>query len=182
MPLTPLTITNLFRGRTLSGEGENSPGVTSTTSPGITSTHIPRNILVFRTITMLLAQIPRATQLERIDYLEDKIKGRSNRRILKISDAFAHIAGGPHDITAVTTNHTVPSTDLQVLVTAPSVPVSLPSTQPNGLLGQLSFMWTRNGRRDDTLSKTPSIISPSEPRDLNQRSAGDYLSALHENW
>ena len=186
MPLTPLTITNLFRGRTLSGEGENSPGVTSTTSPGITSTHIPRNILVFRTITTLLAQIPRATQLERIDYLEDKIKGRSNRRILKISDAFAHIAGGPHDITAVTTNHTVPSTDLQVLVTAPSVPVSLPSAQSHGVW---SFLWTKNDQKTDSppadspsANLHPRITSPTGPLNLGQRSASDYLSALHEKW
>ena len=177
-----MKFSNLFRGRTLSGEGETSPDITSMTSPGITSTDIPRNILAFRTITTLLAQIPRATQLVNIDYLEDKIKDTSYRRILKISDAFAHIAGGPNDITAVATNHTVPTTDLQVLVTAPSVPVSLPRTQPNGFLSQLSFMWTRNGRWDETLSETLSIISPSEPRDLNQRSVGDYLYALHENW
>jgi hypothetical protein len=147
-------------------------------SPGITSTPIPPNILAFRTITMLLAQIPRAKQLERIDYLEDKIMDSANRQILKISDAFAHIAGGPDDVTAVTTNHTVHSTDLQVLVTAPSVPVSLPSTQPNGLW---SFMWTRNDRRDHPPSEIryPTITSSSGPRDI---SADDYLSALHKNW
>jgi len=147
-------------------------------SPGVTSTDIPPNILAFRTITMLLAQIPRAKQLERIDYLEDKIMDSVNRQILKISDAFAHIAGGPDDVTAVTTNHTVRSMDLQVLVTAPSIPVSLPSTQPNGLW---SFMCTRNDRKADPPSETryPIIISPPGPHGL---SADDYLSALHKNW
>jgi len=127
---------------------------------------------------MLLAQIPRAKQLERIDYLEDKITDSVNRQILKISDAFGHIAGGPDDVTAVTTNHTVRSTDLQVLVTAPSIPVSLPSTQPNGLW---SFMCTQNDRKADPPSETcyPIIISPPGPHGL---SVDDYLSALHKNW
>jgi hypothetical protein len=158
-------------------------------SPGVTLTHIPPNILpststnIPQTFLPLgqspcyLAQIPCTTQLERIDYLEDKITDRVNRQILKISDAFAHIAGGPDDVTAVTTNHTVYSTGLQVLVTAPSVPVSLPSTQPNGLW---SFMWTRNDRKADPSEILyPTIISPSGPSDL---SADDYISALHENW
>ena len=170
---------NPFNKHKPSGEGEKSPN-----GLDITSTPIPENILAFRTITTLLAQIPRATQLESIDYLEDKITDRPNRRILKISDAFAHIAAGQHDVTAVTTNHTVHSTDLQVLVTVPSVPASLPSTQPNGLLSQLSFMWTRNDRRQESPSETlyPDIISSSPPHDLGQRSAGDYLHALDENW
>jgi hypothetical protein len=173
-----LALKKLFGGSYLAGESENSPGVTSTNS-------IPTNILAFRTITTLLAQIPRATQLKSIDYLEVEITDRPSRRILKISDAFAHIAGGPQDITAVTTNHAVHSRDLQVLVTSPSVPVSLRSTQPNGLLSQLSFMCTRNDRRDDDPpSKTcyPTMTSPHEPLDLNKRSADDYLSALLDNW
>jgi len=127
---------------------------------------------------MLLAQIPCAKQLERIDYLEDKITDSVNCQILKISDAFAHIASGPDDVTAVTTNHTIRSMDLQVLVTAPSIPVSLPSTQPNGLW---SFMCMRNDRKADPPSETryPIIISPPGPHGL---SADDYLSALHKNW
>ena len=135
-------------------------------------------MLAFKTITILLTQISGATQLEHIDYLEAKTTDSANRQILKISDAFAHIAGVPDDITAVTTNHTVCSTDLQVLVTALSVPVSLPSTQPNRLW---SFLWTRNNRKKDSLSENryPTIKSPSGPRDL---SADDYLSALHNNW
>jgi hypothetical protein len=52
----------------VSGEGEKSPD-----NPDVRSTAIPANILAFRTITMLLTQIPRTTQLERIDYLEDQI-------------------------------------------------------------------------------------------------------------
>ena len=63
---------------------------------------------------MLLARIPRTEPVASIDYLENKITDGTDRRVLKISDAFAHIAGSPHDITAVTTNHTVPSTDLQI--------------------------------------------------------------------
>jgi hypothetical protein len=102
-----------------SGEGEKSPD-----NPDVRSTAIPANILAFRTITTLLAQIPRTTQLERIDYLEDQTTSKPDRQIL------------------------------------------------------------RNAEREKLPSETPypSIISPSEPHDLNQRSAGDYLSALHENW
>ena len=136
------------------------------------------------TYLFMTKQIPRATQLERKDYLEVNISNGLNRRILKISDAFAHIAGGPTDITAVTTNHTVHSTDLQVLVTAPSVPVSLPSTQPNGLLSRFLFMCTRNDRRDEPPPKAcyPTITSPPKPLALDNRSVDVYLSALHENW
>ena len=82
-----------------------SPGVTSTHNPPniipLMSTDIPENILAFRTITTLLAQIPRATQLERKDYLENEITDGVNRQILKISDAFAHIAGGDMRCTGI---------------------------------------------------------------------------------
>ena len=172
------------------GPHSGSPGVTSThippNTPAVTATDIPHNILLFRTIAMLLARIPRTEPVASIDYLENKITDGTDRRVLKISDAFAHIAGGPHDITAVTTNYTVRSTDLQVLVTAPSVPVSLPSAQSHGVW---SFLWTKNDQKTDSppadspsANLHPRITSPTGPLNLGQRSASDYLSALHEKW
>ena len=97
------------------------------------ATDIPSNILLFKTITMPLTQIPSTEPVTSIDYLENKIVDRSSNWALEISDAFAHIAGGPNNIVGVTTNHTVHSTDFQVLGTTPSFPVSLPSTQSHGL-------------------------------------------------
>lgn len=90
---------NLFNELKPSGEGEKIPN-----DSDVTLAPIPENILAFRTITTLLAQLPRATQLKRIDYLDDHIQSSSKRRILKISDAFAHLAAAEHGVTAVTTN------------------------------------------------------------------------------
>jgi len=175
-----LMLKSLFK-KALPGKGEKSPN-----DPDVTSTPIPENILAFRTITALLAQIPRTTQLERIDYLEGGIKGSLSRHILRISDAFAHIAAGEHDIVAVTTNHTVLSTNLEVLaaVTGPSVPEKAPSTPTNGLARSFLFLWTANPPLTKLPSETPypTIISPSSPHDLHQRTALDYISALEEIW
>jgi hypothetical protein len=176
-----------FFKNALSGKGERSPN-----DPDVTSTPIPENILAFRTITTLLSQIPRTIKLERIDYLEGGTKGSLSRHILKITDAFAHIAAGEHDVVAVTTNHTVLSSNLELLaaVTGLSVPEKAPSTPTNGRTRSLFFMWTANPplTTNDPLTTLPSetayptIISPSPPHDLHQRTALDYISALEENW
>ncbi|EDR12804.1 uncharacterized protein LACBIDRAFT_323546 [Laccaria bicolor S238N-H82] len=164
------------------GPHSESPGVTSThiPPPGVTETVIPPNFLKFRTITMLLAQIPRTRPLESNDYLKDVIMDENERRVLKISDAFAHIAGGTNDVIAVTTNHTVPGTDLQVLVTTPSPPVSLPSTQSPS---RWTFLWTRNDQKKELPFATLSPDgNPTGPRDLKNKRPTEYLSALHETW
>ncbi|KIJ99345.1 hypothetical protein K443DRAFT_123237 [Laccaria amethystina LaAM-08-1] len=170
-----------FVKKVLSGKGEKSPK-----NPDVTSTPIPENILAFRTITTLLSQIPRTAKLERIDYLEGGRKGSLSRHILRISDAFAHIAASEHDVVAVTTNHAVLSVNLKVLaaVTAESVPESLPSTPPNGFARSLFFMWTANPPQTKLPRETPypTIISPSPPDDLHPETAFDYISALEENW
>ena len=54
-----------------------SPGKTINT-PAVMATDIPSNILLFKTITMPLTQIPSTEPVTSIDYLENKIVDRSS--------------------------------------------------------------------------------------------------------
>ena len=190
--LMSLNLKNILNRFKPSGEGQEASD-----DPGVTSTDIPENILAFRTITTLLAQIPRTTPLETIDYLEGHIENKLDHQILKISDAFAHIAA-VNNVTAVMTNHVSHdsnSQDLTILATSsPVAAESQPtiSTQPKGLLGQLSFLWTQNPRHNNakpvsettiiSSSSPPKIISPKEPPDWCNQTAYQYLCALEEHW
>ncbi|KAF8952139.1 hypothetical protein BDZ97DRAFT_1745881 [Flammula alnicola] len=155
-----------------------------------TSNGIPANILAFRTITTILAQLPRSTPIEAIDNLEDQTTDPDARQELRISDAFAHLAVGEHDVAALTTNRSSPdSTELRVVACTNDKSLPISSTAaPTNLIAKFNvwyLMLTRNFSRDEaeTSSATyPTIISPSEPNDLGERNAFAYMVGLELCW
>lgn len=123
---------------------------------------IPVNILAFRTITTLLAQIPSRRPIDVSDNLEGRVLDSNDCREIRISDAFAHLAVGEHDVAAVTTNRTTTSgTKLHVVVCTNDIAAI---TQPE----------------ETTLH--PKIISSSKPGDLGERNASAYMEGLEKHW
>ena len=166
---------------------QNSSGIDNTAS----TSNVPRNILAFRTITTLLAQLPRSTPIEAVDNLETRIMDSNIRQQVKVSDAFAHLAVGEHDVTALTTNYGFPNdTKLRVVACTnnPLIGENLPiRTQPVSVVAQVwHLMLTWNVLRDDEESSSkmphPIIISPSKPDDLGGRDAFAYMVGLEQRW
>jgi len=109
------------------------------------------------------------------------------RQEIKISDAFAHLAVGEHDVAALTTNYGSPDgTNLRFVACTNNPPIgeNLPiSTQPVNLMSQVwHLMLTWNVLRDEEESSSkdphPTIISPSKPDDLGERNAFTYMVGL----
>lgn len=156
---------------------------------------IPANILAFRTITTILSQLPRTKPIEPIDNLDHLKMNREDRREIRIYDAFAHLAAGENDVAALTTNQKfADGTDELSVVTC---------TQANGLVGETPLpistpgkikdkidvwylMLTRNFRRHDPGTSSgaphPTIVPSSEPNDLGERTAFEYMVGLEERW
>lgn len=165
---------------------ETSPVIHNVLLP----TDIPENILAFRKITSMLSQLPRSTPIEVIDNLDDVSINKLDRQILKMSDAFAHVTVGEHDIAALTANRTVGgNTGLSLLVSTttqgPS-PLNLPSSK-EGKCSILSFSWAwnliwRNQETFPPIPRHPTIDVPLKPEDLGERSAYEYMVYLEENW
>lgn len=159
--------------------------------PGAASTpnNIPANILAFRTLTTILSQLPRSMPIKTVNNLEGKVKDPDDCREIRISDAFAHLAIGEHDVAALTTNHSSPNgRQLHIMACASNVPVgeSLPiSTQPMNLT-KIWCQFQRNFLQDSakTSSRTPqpTTISPSEPDDVRMQDAFAYMVGLEQRW
>jgi hypothetical protein len=178
--------TTLFFGPTI-------PHPTHPTSTMSIPEDMPENILVFRTITALLANIPRTTPFRATDNLQDpQWQSRPTHQELKISDAFAQLAVSQHDVVAVSTVRGGPVLDLftctdRGTTQAQAEVAKVPSS---GLLDQISkiakkswqFCITRNDRLADPATfssgKYPTIITPQEPEDINGRTAYQYMKDL----
>ena len=154
---------------------------------------IPENILVFRTITTLLASLPRTAPFTPIDNLQDpQWKNKHTRQELKISDAFAQLAISQHDVVAVSTVRGGPVLDL--LTCANQGTTQTPAKAPS-LLDQISklakkgwqFLVTRNDRPSDpamfSSGKYPTVIAAQKPEDINGQTAYQYMKDLtRERW
>jgi hypothetical protein len=162
---------------------------------------VPKNILAFRTITAILNEIPRSKPIEVIDNLESNIMNTQDCQSIKISDAFAHLAAGEHDVVALVTNHWHTSsirdhdgTELSVLACTDNLigetllPQAITST-PANLIAKLKvwcLMITRNFRWSDPETSSgfphPTIISSSEPDNLGGKDVFDYMVELERDW
>lgn len=115
------------------------------------------NLAAFRTITTMLAEIERGTPVEIGDNLPG-LKDSDERQQLKLSNAFSHLAVGQHEVVAVTTR--IVDKALNVLI-------------------------TKNHERDDNdifpATAHLEITSPSEPSDLQGRSAFEYMKTFTSN-
>ncbi|KAF8804067.1 hypothetical protein BYT27DRAFT_7194791 [Phlegmacium glaucopus] len=119
----------------------------------------PRNILAFRTITTILAQLEPKQKVEN-SYHE--LSG-NERLEVKVSDALAHLAVVEHEIVALATERT--HTKISVLVCASTPPhKDGPSAEP------------------PVPTKYPTIIHAMAPEDLGGRTLYDYVDDLMGNW
>jgi len=152
---------------------------------------IPENILAFRTITSILAQLPRTKPFEAIDNLKAQKWDPAERQEVKISDAFAHLAVAQHDVAALATSRcSLDVTNLRIVACTNNLPVDeslLTSKPPGSLLAKVfDFILTRNSLRDDveTSSGTPhpTIILPSELDDLKGGNVFAYMLDLEQCW
>ena len=175
--------------------GPTIPHPTHPTSTMSIPDDIPENILVFRTITALLANIPRTTPFRATDNLQDpQWQSSPIRQELKISDAFAQLAVSQHDVVAVSTVRGGPVLDLFTCTdrgtTQAQAEAKVAKVPSSGLLDQLSkiakkgwqFFITRNDRPNDPATfcsgKYPTIITAQEPEDINGRTAYQYMKDL----
>lgn len=174
------------------------PTIPNDTCPANTSmpADIPENILAFRTITTLLANIPRTTPSIPTDNLQDPTwQDKQTRQELKICDAFAQLAVSQHDVVAVST---IRGWGLDLVTCAgqdqdkdqdTTTTQTAAAAQSSNLLGQMvefarngwQILVTRNDRSRDPATSSgdyPTIISAQMPEDLNGRSAYDYMKSL----
>lgn len=156
-----------------------------------TSHHIPTNILAFRTITSVLAQLQRSRPIETIDNLQDKSMDLAYRREIRTSDAFALLAAGGQEVVALATNGRTPFAKQLCIMAciedyAPLCENPPTSAQPQNLFSLWNQMLSKCLPAGDveTSSQTPhpTIISPSKPDGLQGRSAFDYMKGLENHW
>ena len=126
------------------------------------STEIPKNILAFRTITLLLSKI----QQERAFQYSQPTLTPPERKELKLSNAFSTIAVIHDEIVAVVSKRT-PDRTIEVIASAQSSepinvdPLITPS--PTGLVSQVwNFLVTQNYRWGGLVTR-PFIAPPREP-------------------
>ena len=187
--------------------GLMAPNPTHPASVVSTPIDIPENILVFRTITTLLANIPRTSPLTPTDNLQDaQWQNKQTRQQLKISDAFAQLAVAQHDVVAVSTAVGWPMLDLVACAdenppqneanqNAPQDEANqnAPQNEAKSILEialemarkPWIFLIARNDRAKDpgTFSGDhPTLTSAEEPGDLNGRTAHQYMEDLVAHW
>ena len=126
------------------------PGPDDSTFEG--NSHSNNTLEAFKTITTMLAEIERSTPVQIGDNLRS-LQDSEERLQLKLSEAFGQLAVGQHEIVAVTTRFAERA---------------------------LKVVMTKNYARDDgdplPPGPHPMISSPSEPGDLQGRSALEYMT------
>lgn len=158
---------------------------------------VPEKIRVLRTITKMLAGIPRQTPIIPKDNLEDKAWQTADvRQELKLLDAFARLMVFKHEVVAVSSNR---GPSLNVVACSNTEDGSEGTeetdqdkeTRTKGYIDALRD-WTyrivgvANPRIDtaNTRSGTDSaiLIKPKPPLDLDGRTAIQYMEALERTW
>lgn len=163
---------------------------------------VPENILVFRTLTTFLSFISRAKPIQPTDNLRSLKLLEHDSVALKISDAFAQLAGiSQCDVLAVAPNPNF-AENLNLMTSFSSTPTptgkasTLPIAQSSGsVMSTLKgiakwisyhFVFSMNDRIEDPSTysggPTPTIVSVEPPADINGRTAFDYMVSLEDNW
>jgi hypothetical protein len=161
------------------------PGDIPSNIPSHDPSSIPRNILAFRTITMMLAILkPKQTYSPDSDAFGDtqhQVTAEARQQV-RISDALAHLAIIRHEVVALATEY---SPDGMTVVACPSTPDNPPERQPKpeGYMDQvLGFLFTKNPRKDDPPADPvvtyPKIISAKQPDDMGSQTLREYIEKL----
>jgi hypothetical protein len=158
-------------------------------SPPSDISSIPRNILAFRTITMMLSKLqPRQTSSPDSDAFEHQVTAEARREV-RISDALAHLAIVEHEVIALATEFTPDGFTVVACASGtPEVPPELEKQpKPESYADQIyGFLFTKNPRRDDPPANPvvtyPNIISAMPPDDMGSQTLGDYIQKLDGSW
>lgn len=155
---------------------------------------IPENILKFRTITTMLANLPRTIPSIPTDNLEDPQWAESRiRQELKILDAFAQLAVSQHDVVAVSTFRglgleMVACADQETTQTAQTEAQSKSMLDSAIEMARQSWrlLLTRNDRFADKTTSSgknyPTIMLVQSPEDRGERTALEYMKDLGMPW
>jgi hypothetical protein len=145
------------------------------------SNDLEKKLEVFKTITVMLANLSRTSALPPTDNLQISQWSPLQRRVLKVSDALAQLLVSQHEVVAVSTNLFGPS--LNMVTSADQTETQTEAESPLTFLDKIwKLVFTRNSRSKDTAQEHPTIIAAEEPHDLNGRSAIRYMEDLLEHW
>jgi hypothetical protein len=153
----------------------------------IPSDDIPRNILAFRTITMMLSNLqPKQSSGPGDSGSDARTEYQltsEDRREVRISDAMAHVAILDNEVVALATEF---REDKMVVVACTSTaedpsPPELEKQPPKGYVDEIkSFLFVKNFRRDDPptdpVVKYPIITSAMPPEDMGSQTLSEYLA------
>ena len=150
-------------------------------STGSMSNNLDKKLEVFKTITVMLANLSRTSALAPTDNLQTSQWSPQQRQVLKVSDALAQLLISQHEVVAVSTNLFGPS--LTMVTSANQTKTQTEAESPQTIFNTIwNLVFTRNDRSKDTAQEYPTIIAAEEPHDLNGRSAFRYMEDLLEYW
>lgn len=143
---------------------------------------VPRNILAFRTITMMLANLQPKQTLAGSSPSRDVLSAEARREV-RISDAFAHLAIVNNEVVALTTAYSSDSMTVVACASIPEDPLEKqPEPKPERYVKQCyKFLFTKNPSRDDPPTDAvtyPTIISTTQPEDMGSQTLLDYIREL----
>jgi hypothetical protein len=158
--------------------------------PSDDQSSIPKNILAFRTITAMLAQLqPKQTSgrdiRDALLDMEDSNPGKARhaRREVRMSDALAHLAIIDHDVVALATEYSGDKMTVVACANTPEVPLEK-EPKPYAFIDHIkSFLFTKNPRDDDLVPVVPvthpQITPATQPDDLGSQTLHDYIKKLN---
>lgn len=158
-------------------------GITSTSSnnglnPSDTSPRVPEQILVFRTITTLLAMVQQQPQNVLVDEAL-KAETREQRIELKVLNALATIIVMDKEVVAVAAEYRLGDGKFGIVASKQVTNLPLPSGST-----PWNFLISMNPRKDAAPSIYPSLDNPKVPPQL-QRASDDsqaLINYVHERW
>lgn len=152
------------------------------------SNDVPRNILAFRTITAILAQLQPKQEFKDSESYRQPELSPMDRQAVRISDALANLAITEHDVVALATERT--SRNLTVLAYASTIPKE--ETTPNKESPKeerpflFRFLFTKNFRRKETAPipsiTYPIIVDAMKPEGMGSLMLPEYLENLEGGW
>ena len=145
------------------------------------SNDLDKKLKVFKTMTVMLANLSRTAALVPTDNLQLSQWSPQQRQVLKVSDALAQLLVSQHEVVAVSTNLFGPGLTMvacadqtETQTKAKSSPISLETIW--------NLVFTRNSRSTDPAQEHPTIIAAEKPHDLGSQTAIEYMESLLVHW
>ena len=150
--------------------------------------YVTTNIKAFRTITTFLGAIPRTKPINVVDNLSQE-DDPTNRQEIRILDALSQIVVSEHDVSAMVTDRAFGSdTKLHIVSCVDRTAFnSRTPSDPSSKSSTWSLLGTRNYRRSAKVEiqpdrKIPKVVPSAPPKELQGRTALEYIRSLEEHW